>query len=1112
MSLRTELVYRRKGVSLDDVQKKTKLVFNLQKICLKTSDSSRTMWLLGVDENGYSVSVAVQDFKPTFMIRAPDEWDDDDETAAEELLEMIDEINNKTRISADENRIDDAEFVYMTPFIGFTNGRKDRMVKFVCNSILDFQAVKRYMENQKHPAVTLYHEDFAIPNQFFHQTSIEYQTWLEIPIRNTSSRQTHTSMEVVASMETLTKYNGPLTCKAPPLVKMFIRMLAISRDGVQKNKPAYRCDANQPFDRLVAISVAYTWNDDHTNSPFRVMTFSIIPNFSAQSMYYSTEKDMMDAVRQEIVNMDPDAIFFFPDQFPPFEYFATRINLLSSNGGALKMERFKSSKVRVIKQAGVVENVRFETRNMFNMEAALQKKVFISVESYDLYTCSCHKDFRKKPAILSELITDLKLSNRVIHKRNERYKLAQVLEQDINLLVALEADTSMYGEYSNVSKASDTDLTDVVSRGEQIRVFNKLTHFNMDYNSYINREKLGLKPLKFKASERPPTFKDPEDLPINLKIREESSEYLKSKLAFHHGGQQERKGGSDQINLLDRLFKDEKDEKEEEEEDEETKKHAKDGEEAEGGNVMKPACKFWDLDRVCVYDFASLYPSIMMAFNISYENLVFDVEYLDLPGIEYITIPINKYETVVSANVPGIIPKMLRTFVDNRTSIKKKMKTETDPFRQKALDFEQNSMKILCNGTYGFCGAEKRGALLALKPIMYMVTALGRYLQKTLANYIGIKYKIATIYGDTDSLFTLIPLPANHESMEMSELVSTMSKMYEMDEFFVGQDYPEKQAFTWKNLLYHFATKRKFKLDVNVMKREHQINAVYYLISEKLCEELTHHINRPPVSLEFENLANKVWMGWVKKHYMYLFWDTENPSKVKKIKITGMPVKKREWSPFTRSILMGVTERILYDRTSEIETYLKSELNRLVDGKVPMRDLMVSKGFKTKSAYKHWRQIHLQVMIKIEERTRWPVKDKSRIYYVVTTGTDKLYKRSETPEYAEEHKLEIDMEYYLRNQFEKPMRKLLTYHPELFNFEDVFKFYSDKLKMKQSNITDINTFLSNGNVKRKVMTHEDLLAKNSKTESEADQKRRKAGQTCSISGSVDPFAKFVKKK
>jgi hypothetical protein len=343
------------------------------------------------------------------------------------------------------------------------------------------------------------------------------------------------------------------------------------------------------------------------------------------------------------------------------------------------------------------------------------------------------------------------------------------------------------------------------------------------------------------------------------------------------------------------------------------------------------------------------------------------------------------------------------------------------------------------------------------------------------------------VVHNTDSIFTLIHLwepPVDPETgvrpvVDLETLCRETGRLYDMKDFF-----GPGQGFEWSQVVQHYATgkrrkdlldhrgkqmvqyegKPKIGVDLEANKYwfalenyefPYQVNAFLYLISEKLCEELGR-LFRSPIAMEFENMANKVWMGWVKKCYTYNFWDpSEDPSTPKKIKITGMESKSRAWSPWTRRALMKVTEFLLKGQETEIKPFLEQHLTLLVDGKVPIKDLMISKEFKTMADYKHFQQVHLQVKRKIEERTRWPVREKSRIYFVILEGEEKLYLRSETPEYAAEHKLNLDLVYYLKNQFATPMTKLLTYHPQLINFPEMVKRFMMRLQLKKQCIMDV---------------------------------------------------------
>ncbi len=1030
--MRQQLVEDRKRVKLDDVCAKP-LVFNLQSAVVKNHEFRKHLWLMGVDLNGFSVVVKVADFHPTILLQSPESWSPQDHDAQEDLNDLKDELNERTSSRSNTERIVDAEFVYMSPFIGFTNRRQDRLIKLHLASLSDVAPVVKTLKEDPQSKFVLFHDDMDPVNQFLQQKKIALQEWLVLDrVRyHTASRQTHCNLEGWCNMKDIQKTSEDHGI--PVILKCFLRLKAVSRDGVVTEQYSFRPDDKLPFDRIVSIGVSFLWSDVTTGVPVCEKLYTIIPNESfppGPAQHYETEGRMLEAFQSDFVSFDPDDLFFYPDEFHPLSYYCTRAQ---ESKVATQLDRFKDVHMRSFHPVNAsVPTVTLDTRNLFNMENCVQKKVFISVESYDLITVSCHPDFRKGPkdakgkklpaVYKHELITDK--PNALFHRGIEgRRRLLEMTMQDLRLMYLLERDTSMRIEYSNISAASDTNLTAVVCRGEQIRVYNLLTRVCGEQGMYLNKAKLSQKPLKFRISERKPTLCDPPELEINTTLRQKCITELERKLALRDSKSMIRKKKKKPIESpsLPRASDDEKKEAAPEAEEDE----------AEGGNVMHPSCAYWGDERIFVFDFKSLYPSIMMGYNISYENIVFDPEYMDLPGVNYMYVAVNKYETIALVNMPGVIPKMLRMLVDKRDAIKKVMKKEKDDFKKNILDFAQNSMKVLCNATYGFCGAEK-GGMLAVKAVCLSVCSIGRFLQKFCANYIGTKYGVPTIYGDTDSIFVKLIIELG-DTIEM--VCEKMGKRYEMDQF-LGE------PFTWAAVVKRYAQK---SLDITSFSFQHQVNCICYLVADKVCEEMTHAIGQPPVELNHENMATQVWMDRKKKFYCYNFWEEGNPSKIAKIKVTGMSSKKREYAPFVRQLLKGVTELLLTGRENEVETFIKDNLSKLISGKVPLRELTISKGYKNKNAYKHYRQIHLQVVLKLEQRTRWPVKEKSRVYLVIIKGNDQLYLRSETPEFAEERGLSLDISYYLENQIYKPMRKLLQYHPHLFDFEQLYRQCQDTL-------------------------------------------------------------------
>ena len=1400
-NVRSSLVVKSGHQSLSIVTSDTTLVMSMEKIYIKYMNRSKMLWLFGVDLNGYSVSIAVNNFRPSFYFTPPKEWDQ--EEYADKLTELTDTVNEDMNVSfGDED--DPTEFIHnlsivkMTPFIGFSNNRRDSLVKVSCSSITVYKKVVDYFKN----TYQTYHTEYDMRNQFLQQTNFSYQSWLQLT--NVKYRRNDTNCNISGRVElnNMDLFKGEILLKVPPTLKCFVRIKTISRDAALEKKYELHPNPVNGADRIICITMVYIWAYQEDATPaaeYMITTFpdavletttSRMPNV----IRCDTESSLLTKVCKNIQAHDPDDIFYFPDFVDTFTYIAQRAVVLN-NPLSMCMERFKGVKCKTFVNNDNVTGFRCETRNMFNIQAALKKKVFISIESYDLKTISCHDVLRAVPEDPTIFTSNNYDTNRFITEGTlGRSKIMDLTLRDTRLLTLMARDCGMRIEFANISRVSDTDFTSCISRGEQIRVYNKLSHFCKDENFYENREKLAQKPLRFSIKDRPPTFPDPAEHHITTKLREECYEYLKGKQNVHPVKTNNNKRRRDMLNK----YKDHSNffsEDNEEVKDEEDK--------AEGGNVMKPCPKFWKKKRIGVLDFASLYPSIMRAFNISYENLVFDEEYLDIPGVNYLFIPVNAYETMAIADVPGLIPKLLALLVNSRSDIKVKMKNETDPFRKSVYDKEQNSMKVLCNATYGFCGAEKKGAILALKPIMYIVTSIGRYLQKKTSDYLAITYNIPSVYGDSvtgdssltisykgkittcrmdeiylldsraiwkpygsgkeamdikylyvmdDDRFVLVnrlirhrcekvvhrvvtttgmvdctadhsllrpdgssvvptkvstgdllmhspkPVLKGNRTVEFAIILGVFTRVgsispdgksilfktrdpvviawlkqfmpdcqfnrcgggvcssnvyalqmfescynfhkekivspitFEMNtvslrEFWKGftlnksehmisiknkelshgiwlvaehlhiqlsiqsvsavpiefcivyrihtsrlseqcvvksvtrmdqdiqyvydvetdsnhfgvgpgnlvvhntdsvfvivehddtmsledictdvgsrykmQDYEGMPAFTWNHILGYYKSRKK-PLDLTNEPRIHQVNAVLYLVYYKVSAEVTD-IFRKEIILEFENMSDNVWMGWVKKHYCYRFWDPNNPTKIKKIKITGMPVKKREYTPWTRKVLMTVTEMLMYEKFDQIKPYLQGELEKMITNQVPITQLKVSRSYKGPMQYKHFRQAHLQVVLKLQDRHRWPVPEKSRVYFAIVKGKDKLYLRSETPEHIEKHGLDLDLEYYMKQQFFKPMKKLLTYHPEYINFDQLFGQYMDRLATRARDMMNISGGTIT-NVSKMSLTQ--AIAKRIKFH---QPKKVTLGTGSKLTRS-DPFAMFSRKK
>lgn len=162
-----------------------------------------------------------------------------------------------------------------------------------------------------------------------------------------------------------------------------------------------------------------------------------------------------------------------------------------------------------------------------------------------------------------------------------------------------------------------------------------------------------------------------------------------------------------------------------------------------GGYVKEPEKGLFE--RIAYLDFKSLYPSIIIAQNISPDTIT-DGE--NLSENEYYECPENGYK--FKKEPKGFIPSLIGEILNERQRIKKLMKTETIPEQKRAYDFEQQGLKRLANSMYGAYGYSR--FRWYKKECGAAITAWGRrYIQDAMEKSKEFGFK--PVYADTDGFY-----------------------------------------------------------------------------------------------------------------------------------------------------------------------------------------------------------------------------------------------------------------------------------------------------------------------------------------------------------------------
>lgn len=204
----------------------------------------------------------------------------------------------------------------------------------------------------------------------------------------------------------------------------------------------------------------------------------------------------------------------------------------------------------------------------------------------------------------------------------------------------------------------------------------------------------------------------------------------------------------------------------------------------EGALVIEPERGLHE--NVVELDFASMYPSIMVAFNISPDTLSAKGENL-APEVGY----------RFRKSPDGFFKRILVSLIEKRREMKKKMKemSEDDP-RYRILDIKQQTLKVLTNSFYGYMGWG--GARWYCRECAEATTAWGRYFIKTSAK-IASEMGFKVLYGDTDSIFISKQMDLEKLSAEVEKLIARISKelpiQIEVAEIFKTIFFVEKKRY-----------------------------------------------------------------------------------------------------------------------------------------------------------------------------------------------------------------------------------------------------------------------------------------------------------------------------
>ncbi|KAL3843955.1 hypothetical protein ACJIZ3_001358 [Penstemon smallii] len=212
--------------------------------------------------------------------------------------------------------------------------------------------------------------------------------------------------------------------------------------------------------------------------------------------------------------------------------------------------------------------------------------------------------------------------------------------------------------------------------------------------------------------------------------------------------------------------------------------------------VMEPESSYY-ADPVIVLDFQSLYPSMVIAYNLCFCTCLGKItpSKADTLGVSSYTPDTKKirnliHELLYTPNgvvyVPskvrkGILPRLLEEILSTRIMVKQAMKklAPSQQVSHRILNARQLALKLIANVTYGYTAAGFSGRMPCAE-LADSIVQCGRRTLETAISFVNSndKWKARVIYGDTDSMFVLLKGRSLKEAFTIGrEIASAITEM-----------------------------------------------------------------------------------------------------------------------------------------------------------------------------------------------------------------------------------------------------------------------------------------------------------------------------------------------
>ena len=434
----------------------------------------------------------------------------------------------------------------------------------------------------------------------------------------------------------------------------------------------------------------------------------------------------------------------------------------------------------------------------------------------------------------------------------------------------------------------------------------------------------------------------------------------------------------------------------------------------EGAIVLPPKIGMYLDQPIPVLDFNSLYPSNMIAFNLSPDTLVYvktfdsrgkkirqegpDGDELRAAGYKIDDISYDTHDPegritcgfVQPTDDPrtvGVLPQTLDILLKKRKETRKLIETIEDESQKSVLNGLQLAYKVVANSVYGQAGS--RTSAIRKIEVAACTTAAGRDRIQFAKKIVEEEFGGDVIYGDTDSIFIKFPTKDLAESIELGK---------------------------------------------------------------KSAERITS-LCRKAHKIEYEKTFFP-FILFCRKRYVGMMYE-DDITKCKR-KTMGVALKRRDNAPIVKDVFGGALDILMTERNIKLaQNFVKEMLICVMQNKVPLDKYIITK--QLRDDYKNPEQIAHRVLAnRMEERdvgNAPQVGDRLPYIYVANRKDEKRQgDRIEHIDYVKQKGLKPDVEFYITNQIQNPVAQLFAlaiddldgYTSKKTHYEKLYSSYIEK--------------------------------------------------------------------